>query len=136
MAVIVTLFAYGLQLGMLLFLPALLFGCLRRHKSGKAALLVSLLCALVIFTLAAWVAHHPIRSCPEELAAYLTEDRWQDILSVTPPVFNAHLPFFPWRVTVERTDENELYWRTDWFPVGTTRTGVTPDGYDPVHGLQ
>ena len=25
---------------------------------------------------------------------------------------------------------------TDWFPAGTTRTGITPDGYDPVHGLK
>ena len=71
----------------------------------------------------------------DKLKPYLTEDRWQDILSVTPPIYNPHLPFFSWQVTVERADESELYWRTDWFPIGTTRTGVTPDGYDPVHGL-
>jgi len=72
MAVIVTIFAYGLQLGALLLLPALLFGCLRRHKNGKAALLISLLCTVVIFSLWAWVAHHPVRSCPEELEFYMT----------------------------------------------------------------
>ena len=136
MAVIVTIFAYGLQLGALLFLPALLFFCLRSYVRKKTAVISSLLCAVLIVAAAAWFAHHPIRSCPEELKSYLTEDRWQDILSVTPPLYNAYLPFFPWKVTVERADERELYWRTEWFPAGTTRTGVTPDGYNPVHGLK
>ena len=136
MTVLVTVFAYGLQLGALLFLPALLFFCLRSYVQKKTAVMASLLCAVLIIAAAAWLAFHPIRRCPEELKPYLTEDRWQDILSVTPPVFNAHLPFFPWKVTVEQADENALYWRTDWFPAGTTRTGVTPDGYDPVHGLK
>ena len=136
MAVIVTIFAYGLQLGALLFLPALLFFCLRSYVQKKTAVMASLLCALLIIAAAARLAFHPIRSCPKALKPYLTEDRWQDILSATPPIYNPHLPFFPWRVAVECADESELYWRTDWFPAGTTRTGVTPDGYDPVHGLK
>ena len=136
MTAIVTVLAYGLQLSALLFLPALLFFCLQSYVRKKTAVMVSLLCALLIIAATAWLAFHPFRSCPAELEDYMTEDRWQDILSVTPPIFNAHLPLFPWQVTVERTDENELYWRTDWFPMGTTRTGVTPDGYDPVHGLK
>ena len=135
MTVLVTVFAYGLQLGALLFLPALLFFCLRSYVQKKTAVMASLLCALLIIAAATWLAFHPIRSCPEALKPYLTEDRWQDILSATPPIYNPHLPFFPWKVTVEHADENVLYWRTDWFPIGTTRTGVTPDGYDPVHGL-
>ena len=136
MTVLVTVFAYGLQLGALLFLPALLLFCLRSYVQKKTAVMASLLCAILIIATAAWLAFHPIRSCSEALKLYLTEDRWQDILSATPPIYNPHLPFFPWQVTVERADESELYWRTDWFPAGTTRTGVTPDGYDPVHGLK
>lgn len=135
MAVIVTVLAYALQLAALLFLPALLYLCLRTHTGKKAADMAALLCATVIFVGAVWLAFHPIRSCPKELESYMTEDRWQDILSVTPPIYNAHLPFFPCRIVVERADESELYWRTDWFPAGTTRMGITPDGYDPVHGL-
>ena len=136
MTVLVTVFAYGLQLGALLFLPALLLFCLRSYVQKKTAVMASLLCAILIIVTAAWLAFHPIRSCSEALKLYLTEDRWQDILSATPPIYNPHLPFFPWRVAVECADESELYWRTDWFPAGTTRTGVTPDGYDPVHGLK
>ena len=136
MTVLVTVFAYGLQLGALLFLPALLLFCLRSYVQKKTAVMASLLCAILIIATAAWLAFHPIRSCSEALKLYLTEDRWQDILSATPPIYNPHLPFFPWRVAVECADESELYWRTDWFPAGTTRTGVTPDGYDPVHGLK
>ena len=98
--------------------------------------IAALLCVILIFAGAAWVAHHPFRCCPEELEPYMSETRWQDILSVTGPIYSRHLPFFPWRITVERADEEELYWRVDWFPAGTTRTGVTPDGYDPVHGLR
>lgn len=136
MTVILTVLAYGLLLGALLILPALLFFCLRLYVRKKAAVITSLLCAVVIFAGCAWLAFHPICRCSQELRPYMSEERWQDILSVTPPVFNPRLPFFPWRVTVERADESELYWRTDWFPTGTTRTGVTPDGYDPVHGLR
>lgn len=136
MAVIVTVLAYTLQLAALLFLPALLYVCLCLHRSKKAAGIAALICAAVIFAGVAWLAFHPVRCCPTELKPYLTEDRWQDILSVTPPVYSIHLPFFPWRVAVEQADENVLYWRTDWFPAGTTRTGVTPDGYDPVHSLK
>ena len=136
MAVNVTVLAYTLQLAALLFLPALLFFCLLSYTKKKTAAMAALLCAVLIISAAVWLAFHPIRSCPEKLKLYLTENRWQDILSVTPPVYSIHLPFFPWRVAVEQADENVLYWRTDWFPAGTTRTGVTPDGYDPVHSLK
>jgi len=135
MTVIMTIWAYGLQLGTLLLLPALLFFCLRLYARKKTAVMASLLCAVLIIAAAAWLAFHPICNCPEDLQPFMSEERWQDILSVTPPIYNAHLPFFPWKVTVEHANENELYWRTNWFPAGTTRTGVTPDGYDPVHGL-
>ena len=118
-------------LGILLALPALLFVLLRRYR--KSAIIVSLLCALFLFCAAAWVAQHPFRRCPETLEVYMTEDRWQDILSVTRP--HNIQPVFPWRITVERADETDLYWRVDWFPGGTSRTGLTPDGYDPVHGI-
>ena len=97
--------------------------------------MAALLCATVIFVGAVWLAFHPIRSCPEELEPYLTEERWQEILSVTPPIWNWNLPFFPAVITIERATEDLLYWKVDWFPAGTTRMGVTPDGYDPVHGL-
>ena len=100
MTVLVTVLAYALQLGALLALPALLYVCLCLHRSKKAAGIAALICAAVIFAGAAWLAFHPIRSCPEELQPYMTEARWQDILSVTPPLYHAQLPFFPWRVTV------------------------------------
>ena len=135
MAVIVTVLAYALQLAALLFLPALLYLCLRTHTGKKAADMAALLCATVIFVGAVWLAFHPIRSCPKELEPYLTEERWQEILSVTPPIWNWNLPFFPAVITIERATEDLLYWKVDWFPAGTTRMGVTPDGYDPVHGL-
>ena len=135
MTVLVTVLAYGLQLGALLFLPALLFFCLRSYVRKRTALVASLLCTAVIFAGAAWVAFHPIRSCPKELEPYMTEARWQDVLSVTPPLYSRYLPFFSAVITVEKADEEGLYWKVNWFPVGTTRTGVTPDGYDPVHGL-
>ena len=135
MEIFVSIIAWLFLLGALLALPALLYVCLGLRRSKKTAGVAALLCAAVIFFGAACLAFHPVRCCPAELEPYLTEERWQEILSVTPPIFNTHLPFFPWRVAVERADESELYWRTDWFPAGTTRMGVTPDGYDPVHGL-
>lgn len=136
MEIFVSLIAWLFLLAALLLLPALLYVCLGLRRSKKTAGVAALLCAAVIFFGAAWLAFHPIRCCPKALKPYMTEERWQDILSVTPPLYSTRLPFFPWRVTVERADESELYWRTDWFPAGTTRTGVTPDGYDPVHGLR
>ena len=136
MTVLITFFAYTVQLCALCFLPFLLFFCLRLQARKKTARLASLLCAVVIIVGAAWLAFHPIRRCPEELEPYMTEDRWQEILVVTGPIYSRHLPFFPWRVTVERADAAELYWKVNWFPAGTTRTGITADGYDPVHGLR
>lgn len=136
MAVMMIILAYGLQLGALLFFPTLLYICLQMYKGKKTAGTAALLCAAVIFIAAAWLAFHPICSCPAELEPYLTENRWQNILSVTPPIYNAHLPFFPLKVTVEHADENALHWCTNWFPAGTTRTGITPDGYHSVHGLR
>ena len=136
MEIFVSLIAWLFLLAALLALPALLYVCLGLRRSKKAAGVAALLCAAVIFAGAACLAFHPIRRCPRPLKPYLTEERWQDILSVTPPVYNVHLPFFPWRVTVECADESLLYWKVDWFPAGTTRTGITPDGYDPVHGLR
>lgn len=132
----VSIIAWSFLLGALLLLPALLFFCLRLQARKKTACLASLLCAVVIIVGAAWLAFHPIRRCPKELEPYMTEDRWQEILSVTGPIYSRHLPFFPWRVTVERADAAELYWKVNWFPAGTTRTGITADGYDPVHGLR
>lgn len=136
MTLVLTIFAYAAQLCALAFLPALLFFCLRLGARKKTALLAALLCAVVIFTGAAWLAFHPIRSCPAELEPYMTEQRWQDILSATPPVYSPRLPFFPVRITVELATEDRLYWSVNWFPYGTSRTGLTPDGYDLVHGLQ
>ena len=135
MAVVVTILAYGLQLGALLLLPALLFFCLRLRAGQKAALLASLLCAALIFVGAAWLAFHPIRSCPEELQPYMPEARWQDILSVTPPVWNRNIPFFPAVITIEQATADTLFWRVSWFPFGTSRTCLTPDGYDLIHGI-
>ena len=136
MTVLITFFAYGVQLCALCFLPFLLFFCLRLRARKKTALLISLLCAVVIFAGAIWLAFHPIRSCPEELECYMTEQRWPDILSVTGPVYSRRFPFFPAVISVEHATDEILYWRVDWFPFGTSRTGLTPDGYDSVHGLQ
>ena len=135
MAVIVTVLAYALQLAALLALPALLYVCLGLRRSKKTAGVAALLCVAVIFFGAAWLAFHPVCSCPRPLKPYLTEERWQEILSATPPIWNWNLPFFPAVITIERATEDLLYWKVDWFPAGTTRMGVTPDGYDPVHGL-
>ena len=136
MAVVVTVFAYALQLGALLVLPTLLFFCLRLRTRKWTAACAALLLALCCFVCAAWLAFHPIRTCPEELRPYMTESRWQDILSVTGPVYSRRFPFFPIGISVEQATDEILYWRVDWFPFGTSRTGLTPDGYDPVHGLQ
>ena len=136
MAVVVTVFAYALQLGALMVLPTLLFFCLRLRTRKWTAACAALLLALCCFVCAAWLAFHPIRTCPEELRPYMTESRWQDILSVTPPVYDRRLPMIPVQIIVEQADGTELRWRTRWFPAGITRTGLTPDGYDAVHGLQ
>lgn len=134
MRLLLSFVAWPLQLGALLLLPGLLFVLLRKRKPTAAA--VALLCAVLIFAGAAWLAFHPIRCCPEELEPYMTEARWQDILSVTPPIYNRRIPFFPAVITVERATTDELYWKVDWFLAGTTRTGITPDGYDLVHSLK
>ena len=136
MTVLITFFAYTVQLCALCFLPFLLFFCLRLRARKKTAFLISLLCAAVILAGAIWLAFHPIRSCPEELERYMTEQRWQDILSVTVPVYSRRFPFFPVGISVEQATDEILYWRVNWFPFGTSRTGLTPDGYDSVHGLQ
>lgn len=135
MEIFVSIIAWLFLLGALLALPSLLYVCLCLHRSKKAAGMAALLCAAVIFAGAACLAFHPVRCCPEELEPYLTEERWQEILSATPPIWNWNLPFFPAVITIERATEDLLYWKVDWFPAGTTRMGVTPDGYDPVHGL-
>ena len=122
-------------LGALLFLPALLFAGLRARKQKRIAWITFLLCAVVMFAGAAWLAFHPICRCSEELRPYMTEDRWQEILSVTGPIYNEYIPFFPAVITVERADETELFWRVDWFPVGISRKGLTQDGYTLVHGI-
>lgn len=135
MTVLVTILVYGLQLGALLFFPTLLFFCLRSCVRKRTALLASLLCAALLIAAASWLAFHPIRGCPEELKPYMTEARWQDALSATPPVWNWNLPFFPAVITIEQATADTLYWRVSWFPLGTSRTGLTPDGYDLVHGI-
>ena len=56
MTVLVTVLAYGLQLGALLFLPALLFFCLRSYVRKRTAVMASLLCTLLIIAAAAWLA--------------------------------------------------------------------------------
>ena len=122
-------------LGALLLLPALLFVGFWMCKQQKTACIASLLCAVAMVACAAWLAFYPICRCPEELQMHMTEARWQEILSVTGPVYNEHLPFFPAVITVERADETELFWRVDWFPVGTSRKGLTQDGYTSVHGI-
>lgn len=122
-------------LGALLLLPVLLFAAFCVRKQKRAAWVTSLLCAVVLFAAAAWLAFHPICRCPEELQPYMTEERWQEIRSATGPVYNEHIPFFPAVITVKQADETELFWRVDWFPVGTSRKGLTPDGYTSVHGI-
>lgn len=133
MEILLSIVAWALQLGALLFLPALLFLLLRKRR--KAAVATALLCAVVVFGSAVWIAFHPIRSCPAELEPYLSEDRWQEVRSVTPPIYSRNIPFFPVVITVERADAEELYWKVDWFPVGTTHTGLTPDGYEQVQNI-
>lgn len=122
-------------LGALLILPALLFAGFWMRNQRKTACIASLLLAVVLVACAAWLAFHPIRHCPAELQLYMNEARWQEILSVTGPVYSEHLPFFPAVIVVERADETELFWRVDWFPAGTSRKGLTRDGYTSVHGI-
>ncbi|MBR5536838.1 MAG: hypothetical protein IKU58_02940 [Clostridia bacterium] len=136
MTAVLTVFAYALQFGALLLLPTLLFFCLKLRTGKQTAALASLLLSVLLIMGAAWLAFHPIRTCPEELRPYMTESRWQDILSVTPPVYDGRLPVIPVQITVEWADDTDLRWRTRWFPAGTTRTGLSPDGYYTVHGLQ
>ena len=136
MAVLITLLAYLLQLGALFFLPALLFFCLRLCVQKMTALIAALLCAALIFTGTVWLSFHPIRRCPDELEPYMTEARWQDILSVTPPIYSRSIPFFPLVITIEQATEDTLLWRVNWFLVGVSRTGITPDGYTSIHALK
>ena len=77
MTVLITFFAYAVQLCALCFLPFLLFFCLWLRARKKTAFLISLLCAAVILAGAIWLAFHPICSCPEELERYMTEQRWK-----------------------------------------------------------
>jgi len=51
MTVIMTIWAYGLQLGTLLLLPALLFFCLRLYARKKTAVMASLLFVALMISL-------------------------------------------------------------------------------------
>ena len=124
---------WAARLGLLLFFPAM-FWFLLREKNQKAATAAALLFALLLFAGSYVLAFRPIRSCPEDLQPYMTENRWQDMLSIALG-WTWESPLTPAVITVEKATEDTIYWRVDWFPLGTTRTGLTSDGYDPVHGF-
>ena len=133
LTVLIWVTLWAVRLGSLLFFPAMLWFLLR-EKNRKAAAAAALFFALLLFAGSYVLAFYPIRRCPEDLQPYLTEDRWQEMLSVSSmSVWES--PVTPAVITVEKATEDTVYWRVDWFPVGTTRTGLTPDGYDAVHGF-
>ena len=134
MEVLLTVFMYLFLIGCVLFLPFLLYLCVRilRENKKRPALILAgiLLCAEIL--MGGLLYHRPIYLCPETYAGYISEEKEADLRAGYIPArrgfWSANIPFFAVINEVTYAGEETIHVRTWYFPFGSCETGVNPDG--------
>ncbi len=80
-------------------------------------------------------AVRPAVWCPPELRARLTEEDFRKIRALGSGLYSNRLPLIPICVCVDSADGKTVLTTTFYYPFGTVKEQIGPDGYSTVKGL-
>ena len=143
MEVLLTIAAYLLVIGCILFIPFLLYLIVlvfwenrKRWALILAGVLLGaeLICGGILYL-------QPFYSCPKIYAPYISEEQENSLRAGCLPAsrgfWSANIPILAVANEVTYASEHTIHVRTWYFPFGSCETGVSPDGLFPVsYGLK
>lgn len=129
-----------IQVGILALIAAVIpLGLLALKKSKRLAAGAFALCLAAVLCGAAALATHPVWSCPEEYAGYVSREEKDALLRVNSGIYSPQVPIFAAHVRVLYADETSVRVRTDYLFWGSTEMVLTDgDGFSltkPLTGL-